>query len=292
MPSAVLRLATRRSAQASTQTQLVADAISDASGVATELVYVETGGDRDRTSPIHEIGGQGIFVKEVQHAVLQGRADIAVHSAKDLPTEPMPGLTIGAFCARRDAADALVGSTLAELALGARVATGSVRRRAQLRWRRPDLEFEELRGNIATRLDKVPPEGAIVIAVAALEVLGLTDQVAERLDPAEFVPAVGQGCVAVEIREGDEAVGAMLAAVDDSATRHAVEVERAFLAELGSGCTVPLGAHVDEAVFHTFLSDEAGRVVDHRHTVLSLTEADLDTARDVARTAMQTIGRR
>ena len=291
-PGGPLRLATRRSAQARTQASVVADAISSAAGVETELVFVDTGGDRDTTSPIHEIGGQGIFAKEVQFAVLDGRADCAVHSAKDLPTEMTAGLRIGALCVRRDAADALVGASLAELEQGATVATGSVRRRAQLRRRRPDLTFVELRGNIATRLDRIPPDGAIVMAVAALEVLDLTERIAERLDPGEFVPAPGQGCVAVEHREDDDAVAELLAQVDDAATRHAVTVERAFLAQLGSGCSLPVGAYVDDAVFHSFLSDDAMLVVDQRRTVLSLGAADPATARDVARAAFQAIGGR
>ena len=134
------------------------------------------------------IGGQGVFVKEVQQAVLDGRADVAVHSAKDLPSVAHEALALGAFLARRDAADALVGRSLADLHHGATVATGSVRRRAQLVAVRPDLEFVELRGNIATRLSKVPESGSIVMAVAALQVLGMTDVIAERLDPAVFVP--------------------------------------------------------------------------------------------------------
>lgn len=285
-----LRIATRRSEQARTQAQQVADQIFERTGIDAELVLVETGGDRSRDVPIHTIGGQGVFVKEVQYAVLEDSADIAVHSAKDLPTEPMPGLSIGAFCARRDPADALVGATLADLTPGRTVATGSVRRRAQLGWHRPGLRFVELRGNIATRLERIPPDGAIVIAVAALEILGLTDLIAERLEPSEYIPAVGQGAVAVEHRTDDVDVSATVATVDHEATRHAVEVERAFLAELGSGCSLPLGAFMDGAVLHTFLSDGDARMVDQRKTVLALSPDDLDTARSVARLATQAIG--
>jgi hydroxymethylbilane synthase len=240
---AALRLATRGSPQARTQAQLVADAISAATGRAVELVVVETSGDRRQAVPLHTIGGQGVFVKEVQEAVLDGRADAAVHSAKDLPSLTPARLHIAAYCARRDAADALIGRRLDELDDGAVVASGSVRRRAQLAAVRPDLQFVELRGNIARRLEKVPPDGAIVMAVAALEVLGLTERIAERLDPTVFVPAVGQGCVAVECRADDAATTDALAGVDDPPTRFAVSVERAFLAELGAGCTLPLGAY-------------------------------------------------
>jgi hydroxymethylbilane synthase len=170
----MIRIATRSSAQARTQAEVVANAITAASGEATELVFVETLGDIKRDVPLHQLGGQGIFVKEVQQAVLQGLADVAIHSAKDLPSMATDGLTVAAWCERRDARDALVGNTLEGLAHGATVATGSVRRRAQLLTVRPDLQFVDLRGNINTRLEKIPAGGAIVMAIAALEVLGLT----------------------------------------------------------------------------------------------------------------------
>ncbi len=251
---APVRLATRASPQASTQARVVADAIAAATGRRTELVFVETTGDRDKAAPLHSIGGLGVFAKEVQHAVLDGRADVAVHSAKDLPSETPAGLVIGAFCARRDPADALVGTGLAALGPGATVATGSVRRRAELATARPDLHFVELRGNIARRLDQIPPGGAVVVAVAALDVLGLTARVAERLDPDVFVPAAGQGCVAVECRAGDEQAEMALAAIDDAPTRRAVVLERAFMAELGSGCSLPVGAYAHGRRFRAFLA--------------------------------------
>jgi hydroxymethylbilane synthase len=176
----MIRLATRSSAQARTQAEVVANAITKASGEPTELVFVETLGDIRPDVPLHQLGGQGIFVKEVQQAVLDGLADVAIHSAKDLPSAATDGLTIGAWCARRDERDALVGNTLDGLAVGATVATGSVRRRAQLLTVRPDLQFIDLRGNINTRLEKIPTGGAIVMAIAALEVLGLTERIAQR----------------------------------------------------------------------------------------------------------------
>ena len=260
--SATLRLATRRSAQATAQSESVAAALRAAHpGLTVELVGVDTVGDQRTDVPLHVIGGQGVFVKEVQRAVLDGRADLAVHSAKDLPSAPAEGLTIAAFCARRSPADALVGRGLAELAEGATVATGSVRRRALLAAARPDLTFAELRGNIHTRLTKVPPGGAIVMAVAALEILGMTEVIAERLPVDVFVPAPGQGCVAVECRSDDADTQHLLAKVDHAPTRAAVEVERAFLARLGTGCSLPLGAHVSEGVLYTVLADEAGRVL-------------------------------
>ncbi|MEK7424572.1 MAG: hydroxymethylbilane synthase [Actinomycetota bacterium] len=285
-----MRIATRASAQARTQAELVARAIQHAHpGMAVELVFVETTGDRRLDVPLHTIGGQGVFVKEVQRAVLDGRADIAAHSAKDLPSsapdDDSAALTIGAFCARRSPADALIGSTLADLGPGATVATGSVRRRAQLRAVRPDLAFVELRGSIQTRLAKVPAGGAIVMAVAALEILGLTELVDEVLAVERFVPAVGQGCVAVECLGDDAATIAVLAAVDHAATRRDVQVERAFLATLGSGCSLPVGAHVADGVLRAFLADpERGR---HVQRSVSLPPADaVSVARDLA-VAMQ-----
>lgn len=279
----IIRLATRGSAQATAQATSVADALS-AAGVEVELVLIETIGDRRVDVPLHTIGGQGVFVKEVQRAVLDGRADLAAHSAKDLPSLQHPGLVIGAFCERRSAADAMVGRRLDQLAPGATVATGSVRRRAQLAAHRPDLAFAELRGNIPTRLEKVPPDGAIVMAVAALEILGLTDRVAESLDVERFVPAVGQGCVAVECRDTDRATLELLATVDHAATRRRVEVERAFLAELGSGCSMPVGGHVLDGVLHTFLAPDAS-IGDPWRGTDSLSgdhRSDLELARKVA----------
>lgn len=267
------------------QTELVAAGLR-AAGAATEIVVVETTGDRTQADdvPLHSIGGQGVFVKEVQRAVLNGAADVAVHSAKDMPTVTDPGLTIGAFIERRSPADALVGRSLVELLGGAAVATGSVRRRAQLGRARPDLEFVELRGNIHTRLDRVPPGGAIVMAVAALEVLELTDRIAEVLDPAEFVPAAGQGCVAVECRISDQRARDALEQIDHAATRAAVSVERAFLGELGSGCSLPVGAHADGGRLYTFLAGEASRIVVSETVELSGdTDADIAAARVAAR---------
>ena len=283
-----VRLATRGSPQARTQAQAVADQLRQATGCDVELVLVETTGDRRQDVPLHTIGGQGVFVKEVQQAVLDGRADAGVHSAKDLPSVSHEQLRIAAFLRRRDAADAVIGRTLSELAPGATVATGSVRRRAQLTAVRPDLHFVELRGNIATRLAKVPDEGAIVMAVAALQVLGLTDRIAERLPPATFVPAVGQGCVAVEARADDRTTNELVSAVDHAPTRHAVEVERAFLAELGSGCTLPVGGHVDEAALHVFLASDT--TVARDVVALRFDAGDVELARTAARAAKQAVG--
>ena len=258
---AVIRIATRGSAQARAQAEAVGSAVAAASGATVEYVLVETQGDANQSTPLHQMGGQGIFVKEVQRAVLDGRADVAVHSAKDLPSAQADGLVIGAFTKRRSPEDVLVGLPLASLPQGATVATGSVRRRAQLACIRPDLRFEELRGNIQTRLSRIPDVGSIVMARAALEILGLTDRIAEVLDVDTAVPMVGQGCVAAEARSGDDRVLSALASVDHAATRRAVETERAFLAELGAGCSLPVAAYMSpDGVFRAFMSDGAESV--------------------------------
>ncbi|MGE0140821.1 MAG: hydroxymethylbilane synthase [Ilumatobacteraceae bacterium] len=276
-----LRLATRGSPQARTQAEVVARALEAAHpGLGVDLVLVDTTGDRRQDVPLHTIGGQGVFVKEVQRAVLDGRADLAVHSAKDLPSDTAAGLHIAAFCARRSAGDALIGHSLDDLAEGATIATGSVRRRAQLAAVRPDLQFVELRGNIQTRLGKVPEGGSIVMAIAALEVLGMTHLVADELDPTVFVPAVGQGCVAVECRAADEGTTELVHAIDDTLTRAAVETERAFLATLGSGCSLPVGAHVVDGTLHAFLADPARGRFTRRAEPLG--DDATSTARDVA----------
>ena len=175
--------------------------------------------------------------------MLDGRADIAVHSAKDLPSWTEPGLVLAAVPERDDPRDALIGSTFEALPVGARVATGSVRRRAQLAWWRPDLTFAGLRGNIDTRLAKASQFHAIVVAAAALRRLGRSDAIAELLDPRWMVPQVGQGALAVECREDDAATRELLAAIDDRDSRLAVDAERAWLAAVGGGCDLPVGAH-------------------------------------------------
>lgn len=276
------------------QANVVAEALSASSNRPVELVLIETSGDARQDVPLHSIGGQGVFVKEVQRAVLDGRADLAVHSAKDLMSEPATGLTIGAFTARRAPHDVLVGSTLDELATGATVASGSVRRRAQLAAVRPDLRFVELRGNIDTRLSKIPDGGAIVMARAALEILDMTERIDETLPVERFVPAVGQGCVAVECRSDDTATLAALGTIDHAPTRRRVEVERAFLAELGSGCSLPVAGHVDGGDLRVFLaSPEQGRSVSD---VVALSAdgadhgADLAEARSAAHRLQERLG--
>jgi hydroxymethylbilane synthase len=234
-----LRAATRGSRLARIQTDLVASQL----GVDVEPVVVETQGDRQADVPIWELGGRGVFVKEVQAAVLEGRADFAVHSAKDLPSSVVDGLVLACVPARADARDALVGRRLEALAPGARVATGSARRRAQLAWLRPDLTFAGLRGAMETRLSKAAGFAAIVVAAAALDRLGRMSEVTEVLAAALLVPQVGQGALAVECRADDDRTVAALAAIEHAPSRRAVDAERAWLAEVGGGCDLPVGAH-------------------------------------------------
>lgn len=295
-PDSPLRLATRGSRQALAQSNVVASAITEATGRTVDLVLIETTGDIRQDVPLHSIGGQGVFVKEVQRAVLDGRADIAVHSAKDLPSDTADGLVIAAFTERRRANDVLIGSTLDDLELGATVASGSVRRRAQLASVRPDLQFVELRGNIDTRLSKIPDGGAIVMALAALDILEMTDRIDQTLELDAFVPAVGQGCVAIECRTDDHATRASVAAVDHTATRRRVEVERAFLGELGSGCSLPVGGHVIGHDLHVFLADpdrgvSVGEVVPLPGSPDGAATSEmLDAARDAAKHAQERLG--
>lgn len=234
----MLRAATRASALARLQTDLVAAAL----GEDVEPVIVQTTGDRRTDVPIWQLGGQGAFVKEVQAAVLDGRADFAVHSAKDLPSASPEGLVIAAVPERDDPRDALVGRRFDELPVGARIGTGSVRRRAQLAWARPDLTFAGLRGNIETRLAKAVEFDAIVVAAAALRRLGQADVITELLDVSLMLPQVGQGALAIECRADDDRVQQRLAGIEHEPSRRAVDAERAYLREIGEGCQLPVGA--------------------------------------------------
>jgi len=236
---AELRIATRGSRLALWQAERVAALL----GGDAELVIVSTTGDQRTDVPIWTIGGTGVFVKEVQQAVLDGRADLAVHSAKDLPSETAAGLVLAAVPERADPRDALVGAALVDIPAGARIGTGSVRRQAQLAALRPDVVFESIRGNIETRLSKAGTEvDAVVVAMAALERLGLADRAAEVLEPSAMLPQIAQGALAVECRAGDAGTAARLAAIDDPAAHRAVTAERAFLRQLGGGCDLPCGA--------------------------------------------------
>jgi hydroxymethylbilane synthase len=243
----LVRIATRGSALARWQAVRVADRLRSVHpDLRVEFVVVETSADRRLDVPITDLGGQGVFVKEVQAAVLDGRADVAVHSAKDLPSETAPGLLLACIPEREDPRDALVGSTLAAIPPGGLVATGSVRRRAQLAWYRRDLTFTGLRGNIATRLAHAGPDRVVVVAVAALRRLDLMTQVSEVLAPTVMLPQVAQGALAVECRTSDADAIGWLAAIDDPLAHRAVNAERGFLARLGGGCDLPVGAFATE----------------------------------------------
>ena len=249
-----LRAATRGSALALWQTDHVTALLADAGrrrgiAVTVEKVIVETVADARLDIPIWEMGGKGVFVKEVQAAVLDGRADLAVHSGKDLPAGTPDDLVLAAVPERADPRDLLVGSTLEGLPVGGLVATGSVRRRAQLAWLRPDLTFAGLRGNIATRLAKADSFDAIVMAAAAVDRLGLDldGRVVEVLEPAVMLPQVAQGALAVECRVTDGPARELLTAIEHPTSRLAFDAERAFLAELGGDCDLPAGAYATVA---------------------------------------------
>jgi hydroxymethylbilane synthase len=239
-----LRVATRGSALALWQAEHVAGMLQSVEpSLAIEMVIVETHGDRNPQTPIDQLGGKGVFAKEIQLAVLEERADITVHSAKDLPTGTPEGLVLAAVPPRWDPRDCLVGSTLANLPDGGVVATGSLRRRAQLAHVRPDLRFETLRGNVPTRVEKSVDFDAIILACAGLDRLGLAERIAERLEVDVMMPQVGQAAIAVECRRNDYDIRPVVERIEHSATRHCVDAERGFLSELGGDCSLPAAAH-------------------------------------------------
>lgn len=244
-----LRLATRGSPLALWQANHVAELLrAPRPDLHVELVQIQTAGDRVRDVPLGQIGGEGVFTKAIQDAVLEGRADLAVHSLKDLPTFTALGLVLAAVPPRGPVGDALIsksGQPLAMLPQGAVVATSSIRRRAQLLHRRPDLKILDMRGNVETRLRKIEDDAslaAIVLAQAGLERLGLAKKITEVLDNSWMLPAVGQGAIGVECRHDDDATLELLGRIDHPSTHAAVNAERAFLRALGGGCQVPIGA--------------------------------------------------
>ena len=246
-----LRLGTRRSALALAQSTTVADAVRR-DGHEVELVEVVTEGDRS-SEAIATLGGTGVFVTELRRQLLAGSIDFAVHSFKDLPTQPAEGLVVVALPQREDPRDALVtreGVTLAELPAGSRVGTGSPRRTAQLRALGLGLDVVAIRGNVDTRLRKVHDGelDAVVVAAAGLARLGRLDAASEILDPGQMLPAPGQGALAVECRADDDALRTVLARLDDPVTRASTAAERTLLARLEAGCTAPVGALADVAV--------------------------------------------
>lgn len=245
------RLGTRRSKLATTQSQLVADQLTALTGIPVELVLITTEGDANTSDPLASLGGTGVFVSAVRDELLAGNIDFAVHSLKDLPTEPHPEIVIAAIPKRESAHDALCaadGKSLHDLPGGAVVGTGSPRRRAQLKAVRPDLELVDLRGNIDTRLAKVTQDqlDAVVLAAAGLNRVGISEAITELLNFDLMLPAPGQGALAIESRSTLQnelpALAQALAQLDDLHTRLAVTAERALLRELEAGCSAPVGA--------------------------------------------------
>jgi hydroxymethylbilane synthase len=248
MSPSLLRIATRKSVLALWQAEHVATLLRGAHpGLRVELVPLSTRGDEILDKPLATIGGKGLFLKELEVAMLEGRADLAVHSLKDVPAELEPGFTLPAILPRADAADAFVSNHYADvtaLPLGARVGTSSLRRQAQLRAVRPDLELLDLRGNVGTRVQKLDAGhyDAIVLACAGLERLGMHDRIRSRMAAPNWLPAPGQAAIAIEARADQLDVLETLAVLDDADTRLAVTAERAMNQALGGSCTVPVGA--------------------------------------------------
>jgi hydroxymethylbilane synthase len=247
--TAVVRVGTRGSALALWQTEWVVDRLrSRHLHVQFEIVEIRTTGDRVRDRPLFQAGGVGLFIKELEATLLDGEIDLAVHSLKDMPSRVTPGLTIAAVPKREDPRDALVsrlGLTIDALLAGARVGTSSRRRAAQLLALRPDLKILDIRGNVDTRLRKAErePYDAIVLAVAGLVRLGRGDRITQVIPPKVMLPPAGQGALAVEIRADDERTRNLMSSLDHPDTRRAVNAERAFMARLGGGCHVPIGAY-------------------------------------------------
>src|SRR3984893_6983088 len=226
------------------QAEFIRKQLFQLTGVEAELVIIKTSGDKLQGSPLTQIGGKGIFIKELEEALLEEAIDLAVHSVKDIPTDTPSRLSFPAVCRRDDVRDCLVGATLENLRQGARVGTGSLRRQAQLLHLRPDLDIRDLRGNVDTRLSKVESGEyeAIVLSNADLDRLGLSQRISEVLSPDVCMPAVWQGAIAVECRLKDTESADVLAPLDDGETRTAIIAERALLTALQGGCQVPLGA--------------------------------------------------
>jgi hydroxymethylbilane synthase len=251
LQSTTLRIGTRGSPLARAQAEEVAQALRDAhreADLTTAIVPIRTTGDRLTDRPLLEAGGKGLFTKEIEEALLAGEVDLAVHSAKDMPTALPPGLELAGCLPREDARDAFIARaarSLAELPQGAVLGTSSLRRRALALRRRPDLKVVEFRGNVGTRLQKLE-EGiadATLLAVAGLRRLDLADHVTAILDIADFIPAVGQGAIAVELREGDIETMELVAPILDADTGLALAAERAFLEVLDGSCRTPIGGH-------------------------------------------------
>ena len=256
----LIRVGSRGSRLALTQAELAAARLR-APGIEIALVPITTSGDRDRTRPFGEIGARGVFVKELEEALLDGRIDVAVHSAKDMTSTDTDGLRVGAYLEREDPRDALCGA--GEIRAGMRIGTASVRRRAQLLVLEPSLSIEPLRGNIDTRLRKRRERGldAVVLAACGLDRLGLGKEIGRRFDPDELLPEAGQGALALQVRSGEEH---LVSAADHSETRRRVEAERACVARIGGGCLAPVAAHHDGTRLTALIAGEDGGWIERR----------------------------
>jgi hydroxymethylbilane synthase len=256
----LLRVGSRGSRLALTQAELAASRLRG-TGIEIALMPITTAGDRDRTKPFGEIGSRGVFVKEIEEALLEGRIDVAVHSAKDMTSSDTEGLVVGAYLEREDPRDALCGAS--ELWAGMRVGTASVRRRAQLLALEPELSIEPLRGNIDTRLRKRGERGldAVVLAACGLDRLGLADEIGLRLEPEQVLPEAGQGALALQVRAGEEE---LVARGDDPETRRRVSAERVCVSALGGGCLAPVAAFHDGTKLTALIAAEDGSWIERR----------------------------
>jgi hydroxymethylbilane synthase len=256
----LVRVGSRGSRLALTQAERALSPLR-APGIELVLVPITTAGDRDRSRPFGEIGSRGVFVKELEEALLDRRIDLAVHSAKDLTAADPEGLVVGAYLPREDPRDALCGA--AELRPDMRIGTASVRRKAQLLALEPTLSIEPLRGNIDTRLRKRGERGldAIVLAACGLDRLGLGGEIGHRFEPETMLPEAGQGALALQVRAGDEQ---LVAAADDPETRERVEAERAVVAAVGGGCLAPVAAHHDGTTLTGLVAAEDGSWIERR----------------------------
>ncbi len=256
----VLRVGSRGSRLALTQAERGAERLRRP-GVEIALVPITTVGDRDRSKPFGQIGERGVFVKEIEEALLANRIDVAVHSAKDMTSTDTEGLVVGAYLPREDPRDALCGAP--ELRPGMRIGTASVRRRAQLLTLEPELRIEPLRGNIDTRLRKRGERGldAVVLAACGLDRLGLAQEIGHRFEIEEMVPEAGQGALAVQVRRGEEH---LVGDADDPETRRRVEAERACVFAIGGGCLAPVAAHHDGETLTAVIADEDGAWIERR----------------------------
>ena len=256
----LLRIGSRGSRLALTQAELAAEQLRGP-GIEIALVPITTAGDRDRTKPFGQIGERGVFVKELEEALLAGTIDVAVHSAKDMTSTDTAGLVVGAYLPREDPRDALCGA--GEIRPGMRIGTASVRRRAQLLALEPSLSIEPLRGNIDTRLRKRSERGldAVVLAACGLDRLGLAGEIGRRFEPDEVLPEAGQGALALQVRVGEEDV---VADANDPETSRRVELERACVAAIGGGCLAPIAAYHDGETLTGLVADPDGRWLERR----------------------------